>query len=156
MLSACMGETQENWGAPWGGWSNHVQYYFTCRQKMMLRGGSHLRDVTRKSTVSKGNLVADVSLCLLHWMEFLETESYPPLWGTAEETPWRWRKSFLFNRNVSYKRVASTPCSELPLCVLFLKNSQPKINPMPKRHASHWTSLNVENGSVQLNSCVSF
>lgn len=156
MLPVCVGETQENWAAPWSSWSSHLQYHFTCRQKMMLRGGSHLWDVTRESTASRGKLVADVSPCLLHWIGFLETESYPPLPGTAEETPWRWGKSFLINGSVSYKRVASTPCSELHLCVLFLKNSQPKINPMPKRHISHWTSLNLENGSVQLNSCVSF
>ena len=40
------------------------------------------------------------------------------------------------NVNISYKRVASTRFSELYLCLLFLKNNQPKIIPMPKKRIS--------------------
>ena len=57
-------------------------------------------------------------------------------WTEQEKDKQNFKNLYTFhiNINISYKRVTSTQFSKLFLCLLFLKNSQPKKVLMPKRH----------------------
>ena len=63
-----MGDTQKNWVISQTVQSPHFKYYPQLQTKEDVEGGeSQLWEVTKKSTVNKGDCDADLSPCLLHW-----------------------------------------------------------------------------------------
>ena len=86
-------------------------------------------EVIRKSSVNKAEVIVQIEISGL-----LSPSPFP---GTGWETPLQTEVS-LMNINVSYKRVASTQCSDLLLCLHFLKNNQLKIIDKMRRHILRW------------------
>lgn len=60
-------ETQENWEHYQNGWSHHLKNPLQNTDDDAGGGRSQLWEVTRKSTINKSEVAADLSHRLLHW-----------------------------------------------------------------------------------------